>query len=124
MRHGPFIFSNTFFLVTISIFFSLFHPSIDCSLVDTKFLEVFERVFFAFVHMKLMKIGNYSFKWFFTISIHFELKKLIATFSQGFFYKISKNWKRKFLHFGPLLENQQRYRPIQHLKMTVRISVS
>ena len=40
-----------------------------------------------------------------------------------FFYKISKNQKRKFSRFGPHLENQLKYRPIQHLKTTVRILV-
>ena len=36
---------------------------------DTIFLEVFECIFFAFVHVKLIKVGKYSFKWFFTFWI-------------------------------------------------------
>ena len=36
---------------------------------DTIFLEVFECIFFAFVHVKLIKVGKYSFKCFFTFWI-------------------------------------------------------
>ena len=40
--------------------------------------------------MKLIKVGNYSFQWFLTIAICFELKKSIATFSRFFFTKSVK----------------------------------
>ena len=71
-----------------SIFFKQF---IDCSLVNTKFLELFEFLCFTFIFMKLIKVSNYDdSKWFFTIAVH-----------DDFFYKISKNRKQKFLRFGP-----------------------
>ena len=80
MRKFPFLNFNDFVnkktrendAMTIPILFNLFQPSIDCSLVNTKFLEVFECIFFAFVHMKLIKVGNYSFEWLFTIAVHDE----------------------------------------------------
>ena len=53
-----------------------------------------------------------NFKWFFTITIHDH-------FHEFFFTKSVKTGNRNFRVLGQL-----RYRSIQHLKMTVRISVS
>ena len=49
--------------------------------------------------MKLIRIGNYSFKWFFTTAVHFELKKLIKTFSQVFFLQNQKNLETEIFAF-------------------------
>ena len=42
-------------------------------------------MFFTFIHMKIIKIGKYDFKWFFTIAKHDELKKIDPNIFTKFF---------------------------------------
>ena len=77
--------------IEISIFFNLFHPSIDCSLVNTKFLEIFEGIFFSFIHMKLIEIRNDNLSGFLVSPSIVIWTKTIASFWRVFFLQ---NWIR------------------------------
>ena len=74
LHHGPSvsIFQTTRLPVTISIFFKLFQPSIDCSPSNITIFKVFERVCFSFTWIKFIKLNNCNFKTLFTIAIHVD----------------------------------------------------
>ena len=48
---------------------------------------------------------------------------LVISINYISFYKTTKTRKRKYLCFVSQLLNQLRYRPVLHLKMTVRVSI-
>ena len=68
--------------------------------MNTKLSELFECIFFTFGFMKLIKLSNNDFKWFFTIAIHDEIDNIIFT---NFFLQNSKNlqkiWNELFFMF-------------------------
>ena len=51
--------------------------------------------------MKLIKVGNFSFMWFFTIAVHFELKKIDRNIFTSFFSKSVKTENRNFSILAP-----------------------
>ena len=67
----------------------------------TLFLKCFSVYSFSFFQMKLIKLNNCSFKRFFTIAVHDESKKPIATFYEFFIqnYTSTNIFLQWLMHF-------------------------
>ena len=67
--------SRTRFSITIPILFNLFQPSIDCSLVNSKFLELFECIFLFCFDLILQHVIARRKTWTFCKKMSFSLYK-------------------------------------------------
>jgi len=98
LQYGPYF--------SISTFIKLFQPSIDCSLVNTYIFEMFECICLSFTLIKLIEFNNSSFKWLFTVAIHFKSPIFTTHRLTSFFFLQNRKFP-KIAFFTPFMISPQ-----------------